>query len=98
MINATNVQSGALWRFEKPYMRDWRVGEVKNPTVKLAVAVGASSAFPPVLSPAELELDNASFTPNSGADLQSPPFTTDVLLTDGGVYDNLGLEWFQGWG
>jgi NTE family protein len=24
VINATNVQSGALWRFMKPYMRDWR--------------------------------------------------------------------------
>ena len=33
VINATNVQSGALWRFMKPYMRDYRVGEVKNPTV-----------------------------------------------------------------
>jgi predicted acylesterase/phospholipase RssA len=92
VINATNVQSGALWRFEKLYMRDYRVGEVRNPTVELAVAVAASSAFPPVLSPAELELEHESFTPGSGTDLQRPPFTTDVVLTDGGVYDNLGLE------
>ena len=92
VINATNVQSGALWRFMKPYMRDWRVGEVKNPTVPLAVAVAASSAFPPVLSPAELELDDSDFTPNSGEDLQKEPYTTDVVLSDGGVYDNLGLE------
>ena len=56
VINATNVQSGALWRFMKPYMRDYRVGEVKNPTVSLAMAVTASSAFPPVLSPMRLEL------------------------------------------
>lgn len=47
VINATNVQSGALWRFMKPYMRDWKVGEVKSPTVTLAKAVAASSAFPP---------------------------------------------------
>jgi len=92
VINATNVQSGALWRFSKPYMRDWRVGEVKNPTVSLARAVAASSAFPPVLSPCKLELDEDDFTPNSGVDLQRPPFTTDVVLSDGGVYDNLGLE------
>ena len=92
VINATNVQSGALWRFMKPYMRDWRVGEVKKPTVPLAVAVAASSAFPPVLSPAELELDDSDFTPNTGADLQKAPYTTDVVLSDGGVYDNLGLE------
>lgn len=92
VFNATNVQSGALWRFMKPYMRDYRVGEVKSPTVPLAVAVAASAAFPPVLSPVRLDLDPASFTPGSGQDLQREPFTTDVWLSDGGVYDNLGLE------
>jgi NTE family protein len=92
VINATNVQSGVLWRFMKPFMRDYRVGEVKNPTVPLAKAVAASSAFPPVLSPCELRLDEDDFTPNSGDDLQRRPFTTHVFLTDGGVYDNLGLE------
>ena len=92
VINATNVQSGALWRFMKPYMRDYRVGEVKRPTVPLAHAVAASSAFPPVLSPFELRLDPAAFTPGSGTDLQMAPYTTRVILTDGGVYDNLGLE------
>ena len=92
VINATNVQSGALWRFMKPYMRDYRVGEVKNPTIELAVAVAASSAFPPFLSPLILHLNAADYTPHSGLDLQFEPFTTRVVLTDGAVYDNLGLE------
>jgi len=92
VINATNVQSGAVWRFMKPYMRDYRVGEVKSPKIPLAQAVAASSAFPPVLSPFEMRLDANAFTPNSGHDLQRKPFTTHVFLTDGGVYDNLGLE------
>ena len=92
VINATNVQSGVLWRFMKPYMRDYRVGEVKQPTVNLSMAVAASSAFPPVLSPVELRVDPSSFTPNSGSDLQRAPFTTKVILSDGGVYDNLGIE------
>ena len=93
VINATNVQTGSLWRFTKPYMRDWQVGEVKNPRIELAVAVAASSAFPPVLSPLEVELDPESFTVEKSAPpLQREPFTTDVVLTDGGVYDNLGLE------
>ncbi|WP_235677215.1 patatin-like phospholipase family protein [Rhodopseudomonas palustris] len=92
VINATNVQSGVLWRFSKRYMRDYRVGEVLNPTVTLAQAVTASSAFPPVLSPFQLRLDPTKFTPNSGDDLQREPFTSRVFLTDGGVYDNLGLE------
>jgi NTE family protein len=30
--------------------------------------------------------------PQPGADLHREPFTTNVILTDGGVYDNLGLE------
>lgn len=92
VINATNLQSGVLWRFMKPYMRDYRVGEVKTPKITLAQAVTASSAFPPVLSPFEMRLDANAFTPNSGDDLQREPFTTHVFLTDGGVYDNLGLE------
>jgi NTE family protein len=92
VINATNVQSGALWRFMKPYMRDYRVGEVRQPMIDLAVAVAASSAFPPVLSPVRLDLASSTFTKGSGLDLQREPFTSHVVLTDGGVYDNLGLE------
>jgi len=92
VINALNVQSGALWRFMKPYMRDYRVGEVKSPTVPLAVAVAASAAFPPLLSPIVLKLSEKDFTANSGQDLQREPFTKKVVLTDGGVYDNMGLE------
>jgi NTE family protein len=92
VINATSVQSGALWRFSKPFMADWRVGLVKNPSVPLATAVGASSAFPPVLSPVRLDLTSFAFEPNSGADLQVAPYIEEAILTDGGVYDNLGLE------
>jgi NTE family protein len=95
VINATNVQSGVLWRFSRPYMADYRVGMIKNPTVELAVAVAASSAFPPVLSPLRLELDAAVYESPSGEpseNLHKEPFLTDVVLTDGGVYDNLGLE------
>ena len=67
-------------------------GEVKSPTLELAVAVAASSAFPPFLSPVVLDLDDGSVEPGTGNDLQHPPFTTRVVLADGGVYDNLGLE------
>lgn len=90
VINATNVQSSVLWRFSKPYMGDHRVGLFANPDVKLAAAVAASSAFPPILSPMTLPLSGKPDVP--GKDLQGKPFTTRVVLSDGGVYDNLGLE------
>ena len=92
VINATNLGSGVLWRFSKPYMRDWRVGEVADPHTRLSTAVAASSAFPPLLSPLRLRFREADFVPKTGQDLQFPPYTTRVSLTDGGVYDNLGLE------
>ena len=54
IFNATNLQSAVLWRFSKPYMRDYMVGEIKTPTIELATAVAASGAFPPLLSPVTL--------------------------------------------
>lgn len=92
VFNASNMQSGVLLRFSRPYAWDYRVGQIKRPTIDLAIAVAASSAFPPFLSPAVLHLPDKSFTPGSGTDLQAAPYTTRMTLTDGGVYDNLGLE------
>lgn len=95
VFNATNLQTGVLWRFSKPFMGDWIVGLIKNPDLDLATAVAASSAFPPVLSPAVLNLDPRSFTnaqdpPPPG--VTYPAFRQKIVLSDGGVYDNLGLQ------
>ena len=92
IINSTSVQSKALWRFSREYMGDYRVGKIAYPNIELAVAVTASSAFPPFLSPVELRIADKDFAAGTGLDLQRAPFTTEVFLTDGGVYDNLGLE------
>ena len=92
VINATSVQTGALFRFSRPYIADYHVGRILNPTVELAVAVAASSAFPPILSPCTIEFDPASWITSGSEDLHRPPFTSRAILSDGGVYDNLGLE------
>jgi NTE family protein len=95
VINATNIQSGKLIRFSRPYIRDYSVGQIEHPAFPLARAVGASSAFPPVLSPAEVNLAKygLAFSPTNGTEeLGFPPYTTKLILSDGGVYDNLGLE------
>ncbi len=95
ILNASNAQTGVLFRFSKPYMADHRIGVVKNPTVELAVAVAASSAFPPFLSPVQLKLSGNGFGQDFKADLQTEPYTSKLILLDGGVYDNLGLETIQ---
>jgi NTE family protein len=92
VINATSLQSGALFRFSKPFLWDYRVGQVPDPQLSLATAVAASAALPPYLSPAVLRFPAEVFVPGSGQDLHREPYTRRVVLTDGGVYDNLGLE------
>lgn len=89
---ATNLQSGSGWRFAKSYAADYRVGRIDHPRLPLASVVAASSAFPPFLSPVRLKFDRGAVQPMPGADLHRAPFTDEAVLTDGGVYDNLGLE------
>lgn len=93
VFNAANLQSGALFRFSRPYLADYRVGMIRAPRTPLAVAVAASSAFPPFLSPARLRFKTSEWEDSTeGADLTSGKYRTDVKLSDGGVYDNLGIE------
>ncbi|MBS1694600.1 MAG: patatin-like phospholipase family protein [Actinobacteria bacterium] len=92
VFNATNLESGALMRFAKKYLGDHTVGRVMRPDLELAVAVAASSAFPPVLSPCTLDLRDRTWVTDTGNTLVTPGFRGVIRLTDGGVYDNLGLE------
>jgi NTE family protein len=57
----------------------------------LAQAVAASSAFPPVFSPIIVETDPANWT-DAGPIEHLDELRHRIVLTDGGVYDNMGLE------
>jgi NTE family protein len=92
VINATNLESGVLMRFSKPYLADYRVGRINEPDLPLAVAVAASSAFPPMLSPCTVDLEHEDWITEEGNDLTGDEFRNEIRLSDGGVYDNLGLE------
>ena len=93
---ATNLQTGVLWRFTKSYAGDYVIGYLDKPATPIAEAVAASSAFPPVLSPFVLNPPDNSFRnwPDGPhvppTDL--PAYRKQVILTDGGVYDNHGIE------
>jgi NTE family protein len=54
--------------------------------------VAASSAFPPLLSPVTLRLDTSTFEGEGRGELFCEPYVSRAVLSDGGVYDNLGLE------
>lgn len=76
VILATNQSNARLFRFSRDSMRDWSIPDTRNPTLPLAQAVAASSAFPPFLSPLAVPLSKGR----------------RAYLTDGGVYDNMGIE------
>jgi NTE family protein len=85
-INATNLSTGNLFFFVagegKPTeMGEHELGVVEAGSFPICRAVAASSAFPPVFPP--LRLDSSTY---SCADVEY------VTLTDGGVYDNLGVN------
>ena len=89
VFNATSLHSGKLFRCSKPFLAEWTFGRWFNPTTSLARVVAASSAFPPVLSPVTIKVSGFRYDPDKGKG-RAPP--KSFRLTDGGVYDNLGLE------
>jgi NTE family protein len=94
VFNSTNFATGVSFRFSKPFAGDYRIGLMMKPTFDVATAVACSSAFPPVLSPMEINISDPDlFQKVEGADLwDQVEFRKRLLLADGGVYDNLGLE------
>lgn len=93
VFTATSLQTGVLWRLAKEYAADWRVGRWPDPDLKLALAVAASAGFPPMLSPALIRPPKSAVKSwGEPTTLTEPGFTDRLYLTDGGVYDNLGLE------
>jgi NTE family protein len=92
IINATNLLSGRSWRFTRDGCGDSRFGYAAwTDAFPLAEAVAASAAFPPVFPPLALETDGRRFSgPVYGeAAIPQPRY---MPLSDGGVYDNLGVE------
>ena len=93
LFYATSLQTGVSVRIEKKRIGDYRLGEVPNPDLSIAKIVATSSAFPPFLSPSILKLDPVSWVRTEGADLYDrEEFRRRMVLTDGGVYDNMGLQ------
>ena len=92
VINATNIQTGKLFRMSRPYLADYTVGRWLEPRLSLADAVCASSAFPPFLSPHTIQPVGNPFEPAAKGPNSDTAFRDRVWLSDGGVYDNLGLE------
>lgn len=97
LICGTNMQTGVNFKFSKDGMGDYSLGYYSDDEIPLAKAVAVSSAFPPILSPMIIRTDPKSDKWENHAhtikdvDLLCK-LREKIVLSDGGVYDNLGLE------
>jgi NTE family protein len=82
VINATELRTGSAFRFGTKESGSWRWGKVHRNNVSVAHAVAASAAYPLFLPAFD---ETLAF--DKGGELKAGR----VVLTDGGVYDNLGL-------
>lgn len=85
-LNATNLATGNLFFFVAgggglAEIGEHELGVVPAPDFPICKAVAASSAFPPVFPPLRL-----------GPEAYSPASVEYVTLTDGGIYDNMGVN------
>ena len=89
IFTSTDLGVGRAFRAARHFAGSFDHGYVEPApaTLGLGTAVAASAAFPPSLSVVSL----------STRALGLPKGDRTLSLVDGGVYDNMGLEWFQGW-
>ena len=93
VFNAAHLETGRNWTFSRSVMRTYRIGEIQHPRIPIAKVIAASSAFPPAFAPVVLRLRPADFVESQFADLyHRDDLKRKVTLTDGGVYDNLGVH------
>jgi NTE family protein len=82
VVNATELRTGSAFYFGTIESGSWRWGRLHRNEVSLAHAVAASAAYPAFLPAID---ESLAFEKNGAIN------SGRVLLTDGGVYDNLGL-------
>ena len=103
ITGATEIGYGVDWVFEDPTAHrphgrvgDYRLGYAAPPTsLRMADVVAASCAFPPFFAPMVLDGEALHLTGGHQgleSDEERASIVRRIRLTDGGVYDNLGLE------
>jgi NTE family protein len=90
---ASNLQTGVNFEFSARHVGDYVIGYAEPGELTVAEAIGASSSFTVTFPPLVRHLDPARF---HGAHRKAAPvdwkWDGRLSLTDGGVYDNMGLE------
>jgi integrative and conjugative element protein (TIGR02256 family) len=84
IVNACDMRTGTAFRFGSTESGSTRYGTLVNNDVSVALAAATSAAYPVILPALDVDWE---FQDRSG-----DRATHRVLLTDGGVFDNLGTS------
>lgn len=89
----TNYATGVSVQISKDYLMDYRIGKATNHQLSVAKVVGVSSAFPPFFAPIVLDGSGWDWQREPYSDLfDQAPLRQKLVLCDGGLYDNMGIE------
>lgn len=93
VLCATDLTFGVNWIFSRERVGDYQAGYVKDGTAwPLARAVNASACVPPLFGPMLVGAAPADYREGDYHAPDRRTLLTTLALTDGGVYDNMGLE------
>lgn len=94
VICATEFRSAEQVYFSGDFVYSYALGHGEPAGLSLARAVQASASFPGGFPPATLPTKQHKFTGAPLPDAGGPPEPpSEMVLTDGGVYDNMGEQW-----
>jgi NTE family protein len=90
---ATDLTFGVNWVFTREDAGDYQAGYLNAAAAwPLARAVAASACFPPLFGPLSIRQKPASYQRGKYPRWNSDKLRRRIQLSDGGVYDNMGLE------
>jgi NTE family protein len=90
---ATDITFGVNWEFSRARVGDYQAGYVTDgASWTLARAVNASASFPPVFGPMRVPAKPETFRKGSYRGTDRAKILKNIQISDGGVYDNMGLE------
>jgi NTE family protein len=94
ILCATDMAFGVNWIFTRERVGDYQAGYVTTPQKwTMGLAVAASSCFPPVFNPLPIDLGSNQLKDGKARNESNyEECISGLRLTDGGNYDNMGLE------
>jgi NTE family protein len=91
---ATDMAFGVDWEYSRTRAGNYQAGYKRTglDTIPVAHAAAASACFPPIFEPLDPKVAAGDFSGGLATGADADRCRERVRLSDGGVYDNMGLE------